>query len=60
MIGLQTPLQSWNNKTQGLQAGDLVIAAGPPIWQDHFCDEFSRRVIFNEDLPVVVFNGDAC
>ena len=57
MIGLQTPFVELNNKTQGLQAGDLVIvAARPSMGKTTFAMNLAEGILFNEDLPVVVFS----
>ncbi|WP_201536486.1 replicative DNA helicase [Psychrobacter ciconiae] len=57
LIGLQTPFAELNNKTQGLQKGDLVIvAARPSMGKTTFAMNLAESVLFNEDLPVVVFS----
>lgn len=57
LIGMQTPFVELNNKTQGLQAGDLVIvAARPSMGKTTFAMNLAEGVLFNEDLPVVVFS----
>ena len=57
MIGLQTPFIELNNRTQGLQAGDLIIvAARPSMGKTTFAMNLAEGVLFNEDLPVVVFS----
>ncbi len=57
MIGLRTPFTELNNKTQGLQAGDLVIvAARPSMGKTTFAMNLAEGVLFHEDLPVVVFS----
>jgi replicative DNA helicase len=57
MIGLQTPFAELNNKTQGLQAGDLIIvAARPSMGKTTFAMNLAEGILFNEDLPVVVFS----
>ena len=57
MIGLQTPFVELNNKTQGLQAGDLIIvAARPSMGKTTFAMNLAEGILFNEDLPVVVFS----
>ncbi|WP_227430169.1 replicative DNA helicase [Psychrobacter sp. I-STPA6b] len=57
MIGLQTPFTELNNKTQGLQAGDLIIvAARPSMGKTTFAMNLAEGVLFNENLPVIVFS----
>ncbi|PNK61670.1 replicative DNA helicase [Psychrobacter sp. FDAARGOS_221] len=57
MIGLQTPFTELNNKTQGLQAGDLIIvAARPSMGKTTFAMNLAEGVLFHENLPVVVFS----
>jgi replicative DNA helicase len=57
MIGLQTPFIELNNRTQGLQGGDLIIvAARPSMGKTTFAMNLAEGVLFNEDLPVVVFS----
>ncbi|MDO5769525.1 MAG: replicative DNA helicase [Psychrobacter sp.] len=57
MIGLQTPFIELNNRTQGLQAGDLIIvAARPSMGKTTFAMNLAEGVLFNENLPVVVFS----
>lgn len=57
MIGLQTPFTELNNKTQGLQSGDLIIvAARPSMGKTTFAMNLAEGVLFNENLPVVVFS----
>lgn len=57
LIGLQTPFTELNNKTQGLQKGDLVIvAARPSMGKTTFAMNLAESVLFNESLPVVVFS----
>lgn len=58
MIGLQTPFTELNNKTQGLQAGDLVIvAARPSMGKTTFAMNLAESVLnHHNDLPVVVFS----
>ena len=57
IIGLQTPFTELNNKTQGLQAGDLIIvAARPSMGKTTFAMNLAEGVLFHGDLPVVVFS----
>lgn len=57
LIGLQTPFTELNNKTQGLQAGDLVIvAARPSMGKTTFAMNLIEGVLFNTELPAVVFS----
>lgn len=58
MIGLQTPFTELNNKTQGLQSGDLVIvAARPSMGKTTFAMNLAESVLnHHDDLPVVVFS----
>lgn len=57
LIGLQTPFTELNNKTQGLQAGDLVIvAARPSMGKTTFAMNLVEGVLFNTTLPAVVFS----
>ena len=61
MIGLKTPLEELNNKTQGLASGDLIIvAARPSMGKTTFAMNLAESILFHTDLPVVVFNGNAC
>lgn len=57
MIGLQTPFLELNNKTQGLQAGDLIIvAARPSMGKTTFAMNLAEGILNYTDLPVVVFS----
>ena len=57
MIGLKTPFEELNNKTQGLQAGDLIIvAARPSMGKTTFAMNLAESILFHTDLPVVVFS----
>ena len=57
MIGLKTPFEELNNKTQGLQAGDLIIvAARPSMGKTTFAMNLAESILFNTDLPVVEFS----
>ena len=56
MIGLETPFVELNNKTQGLQNGDLIIvAARPSMGKTTFAMNLAESVLF-KDLPVVMFS----
>lgn len=57
MIGLETSFLELNNKTQGLQAGDLIIvAARPSMGKTTFAMNLVQDVVFKHDLPAVVFS----
>lgn len=57
MIGLETTFVELNNKTQGLQNGDLVIvAARPSMGKTTFAMNLVESVLFKHDLPVVMFS----
>lgn len=57
LIGLETPFTELNNKTQGLQGGDLIIvAARPSMGKTTFAMNLVESILFNADLPVVVFS----
>ncbi|MBR7539973.1 hypothetical protein KC221_27705, partial [Mycobacterium tuberculosis] len=52
MIGLKTPFEELNNKTQGLQAGDLIIvAARPSMGKTTFAMNLAESILFHTDLP---------
>lgn len=56
MIGLETPFTELNNKTQGLQKGDLVIvAARPSMGKTTFALNLAEAVLIS-GLPVVIFS----
>ena len=57
MIGLRTPFDELNNKTQGLQPGDLIIvAARPSMGKTTFAMNLAEGVLFHENLPVIVLS----
>lgn len=57
MIGLETPFIELNNKTQGLQKGDLVIvAARPSMGKTTFALNLAETVLAHAGLPVVIFS----
>ena len=57
MIGLRTPFTELNNKTQGLQPGDLIIvAARPSMGKTTFAMNLAEGVLFHENLPVILFS----
>lgn len=57
LIGLETPFIELNNKTQGLQGGDLIIvAARPSMGKTTFAMNLAESILFNANLPVVVFS----
>lgn len=56
MIGLETPFIELNNKTQGLQKGDLIIvAARPSMGKTSFAMNIAEKVL-SQGLPVVMFS----
>lgn len=56
MIGLATPFEELNNKTQGLQKGDMVVvAARPSMGKTTFAMNLAESVLM-QGLPVVVFS----
>ncbi|MCL1623411.1 replicative DNA helicase [Moraxella sp. Tifton1] len=56
MIGLSTPFEELNNKTQGLQKGDMiVVAARPSMGKTTFAMNLAESVLM-QGLPVVVFS----
>ncbi|MBE9577800.1 MULTISPECIES: replicative DNA helicase [Moraxella] len=56
LIGLRTPFEELNNKTQGLQRGDLIIlAARPSMGKTTFAMNLAQEVLVQE-LPVVMFS----
>lgn len=57
MIGMHTPFIELNNKTQGLQAGDLIIvAARPSMGKTTFALNLAETVLHQEELPVIIFS----
>lgn len=57
MIGLATNFTELNNKTQGLQNGDLIIvAARPSMGKTTFAMNLVESILFQHNLPVVVFS----
>ncbi|MDO4223843.1 MAG: replicative DNA helicase [Acinetobacter sp.] len=55
--GLNTGFLELNNKTSGLQPGDLVIvAARPSMGKTTFAMNMVEGVLFGHDLPVLVFS----
>lgn len=56
LIGLRTPFEELNNKTQGLQRGDLIIlAARPSMGKTTFAMNLAQEVLV-QDLPVIMFS----
>lgn len=56
LIGLPTPFEELNNKTQGLQKGDMiVVAARPSMGKTTFAMNLAESVLM-QGLPVVVFS----
>lgn len=56
IIGLATPFEELNNKTQGLQKGDMiVVAARPSMGKTTFAMNLAESVLM-QGLPVVVFS----
>lgn len=57
LIGTPTPFAELDNKTQGLQNGDLIIvAARPSMGKTTFAMNLAEGVLYNTNLPVVVFS----
>lgn len=56
LLGLDTSFEELNNKTQGLQKGNLLIlAARPSMGKTAFALNVAQSVL-NQNLPVVVFS----
>lgn len=56
LLGLDTSFEELNNKTQGLQKGDLIIlAARPSMGKTSFAINLAQSVI-QQELPVVIFS----
>lgn len=56
MLGLETPFEELNNKTQGLQKGDLIIvAARPSMGKTAFAMNIAEKALHN-NLPVLIFS----
>lgn len=56
LIGLATPFDELNHKTQGLQKGDLIIvAARPSMGKTTFAMNIAEKVLA-QGLPVVMFS----
>lgn len=57
VTGLKTNFMDLNNKTRGLQDGDLIIvAARPSMGKTTFAMNLAEGALMNSDLPVVVFS----
>lgn len=56
LIGLRTPFEELNGKTQGLQRGDLIVlAARPSMGKTTLAMNLAQEVLYQE-LPVVMFS----
>lgn len=56
LIGLRTPFEELNNKTQGLQRGDLIVlAARPSMGKTTFAMNLAQEILY-QNLPVVMFS----
>ncbi len=56
LLGLDTSFEELNNKTQGLQNGDLIVlAARPAMGKTSFAINLAQSVL-QQQLPVVVFS----
>lgn len=56
LLGLDTSFEELNNKTQGLQKGDLIIlAARPSMGKTAFAINLAQSVL-QQNLPVVIFS----
>lgn len=57
ITGLSTGFIELDNKTLGMQAGDLIIvAARPSMGKTTFAMNLIESVLFNADLPALVFS----
>lgn len=57
ITGLNTGFLELDNKTSGMQAGDLIIvAARPSMGKTTFAMNLVESVLFNCDLPALVFS----
>ncbi len=57
ITGLSTGFAELDNKTFGMQAGDLIIvAARPSMGKTTFAMNLIESVLFNSDLPAIVFS----
>lgn len=57
ITGLSTGFLELDNKTFGMQAGDLIIvAARPSMGKTTFAMNLIESVLFNSDLPAIVFS----
>lgn len=57
ITGLSTGFIELDNKTSGMQAGDLIIvAARPSMGKTTFAMNLVESVLFNSDLPALVFS----
>ena len=57
ITGLSTGYTDLDGMTSGLQPADLIIVAGrPSMGKTTFAMNLAEGILFNEDLPVVVFS----
>ncbi|OTG87488.1 replicative DNA helicase [Acinetobacter sp. ANC 4558] len=57
ITGLTTGFLELDNKTSGMQSGDLIIvAARPSMGKTTFAMNLVESVLFNNDLPALVFS----
>lgn len=57
ITGLTTGFVELDNKTSGMQAGDLIIvAARPSMGKTTFAMNLVESVLFNNDLPALVYS----
>ncbi|PZQ87985.1 MAG: replicative DNA helicase [Acinetobacter johnsonii] len=57
ITGLTTGFLELDNKTSGMQAGDLIIvAARPSMGKTTFAMNLVESVLFNNDLPALVYS----
>ncbi|MCF8999930.1 replicative DNA helicase [Acinetobacter nectaris] len=57
ITGLSTGFLELDNKTSGMQAGDLIIvAARPSMGKTTFAMNLIESVLFNSDLPALVYS----
>lgn len=57
ITGISTGFVELDNKTSGMQAGDLIIvAARPSMGKTTFAMNLVESVLFNSDLPALVFS----
>lgn len=57
ITGLTTGFLELDNKTSGMQAGDLInIAARPSMGKTTFAMNLVESVLFNNNLPALVYS----